>query len=79
MWARVAWVEPTPSGNEMEEELTIPLSWVQRKKKKIMWPRSHERKKIKNMEEPQDDWQKFTLLKVKTTSSWYNLHLSCVH
>lgn len=62
MWSRVVWLE-----RDEELEGVMPSSWV--RGEIVMWPPGvNAAKAMKDKKEPQDNWRKFKLVKVKLQS-----------
>nr|XP_047143651.1 uncharacterized protein LOC105848253 isoform X4 [Hydra vulgaris]XP_047143652.1 uncharacterized protein LOC105848253 isoform X4 [Hydra vulgaris] len=59
-WCRVKWLEEDKVYSD-----TVPLSWINGKV--LRWPKKGAEKKLRDQVEPQDDWFKFQVLKIKLT------------
>jgi hypothetical protein len=49
-------------------EYTIPLSWLDQKRKLVFWPPTGESAAMAKKKQPQHDWWQFALLKIKMRS-----------
>ena len=64
MWARAVWLE----GPGVEEEGVVPGCWIDEERKLVLWPPANEKKAHKLSWQPQDEWFKFKLIKIKIMS-----------